>query len=442
MNLREYQLRAVESWVASGYKSIFAMATGTGKTATAMECMRLLHQKLRSEYKSLTVVVVCPLIHLIDQWAVYFEEAGWRVTKAYQSKAAWASEIIEQSKQSATTPGLKQAVIVTQATFTGGNFQQALNEIPGEILLVGDEVHNLGAKSVIGKLPLRAGYRLGLSATPSRWGDSTGTELLVQYFGEISYTLTISDAIALGALCEYKYFPRVTYLTFEETLEYVELTKALGQILKGRNFEELSDVEQEKAGKILRFRAAVIGMAREKMPQLLNDLKLNKNKPGQLIYCPEGSSAGVRFIDEFRNQLTSRGFFPAEIYDANTKKDHRRGILESFTRGELPYILSMRCLDEGVDIPSAEYAYFVSSSSNPRQFVQRRGRVLRQNGGKEMALIYDYFVVPNLLAVQEALDVEISIGKRELFRVLDFIDACSNKAEALLLIEPLRKFYE
>lgn len=442
MNLRDYQIAALTSWFDSDFRSIFAMATGTGKTRTAMACLDKLHNKLRSERTILTVVLVCPLIHLVDQWAEYFARSAWSVVRAFQSRASWEQELMAGAERAARLPGSKFAVIVTQATFSTPHFQRILESLPGEMALVGDEVHNLGSQSVLPKLPRRAKYRLGLSATPSRWGDPQGTEALTSYFGEVSYSFSISDAIQSGALCPYLYFPRVANLTFEETAGYIEITSSIGKILRGREFVELSDSEQERVGKLLRARAAIIGMASEKLPLLMEDLGGNVGKMGQLVYCPEGSDNGQRFIDTIQLEMYTRGYQSSAIYDSQTSHSERQAILASFSSGHTKHVLSMRCLDEGVDVPNAQIAYFMASSANPRQFIQRRGRVLRQNGGNKIAMIYDYFVLPNLQAAQQAIEVEQAIGRRELSRVRDFIDSCSNPAEALDLISPLRRFYE
>ncbi len=387
-------------------------------------------------------MLVCPLIHLVDQWSEYFRASSWPFVKAYQTRASWESELLVAAEKSARMPGSKLAVIVTQATFLTPHFQALLQGLPGEIAIVGDEVHNLGSQSVLPKLPTRAKYRLGLSATPGRWGDPQGTDALTSYFGPISYSVSISDAIKSGALCEYLYYPRVANLTFEETSGYIEITADIGKIMRGRDFAELSDVEQDKVGKLLRARAAIIGMASEKLPLLMTDLETNEGKMGQLVYCPEGSQNGVRFIDVIKVAMHERGHISSAIYDSTTKQSNRLAILASFSEGHTQHVLSMRCLDEGIDVPNAQIAYFMASSANPRQFIQRRGRVLRQNGGFKIASIFDYFVVPNLQASQQALEVEKAIGRRELARVMDFIESCANPEEALELIAPLRKFYE
>lgn len=445
MQLRNYQREAINSWVDNNRRSILAMATGTGKTLTAVTAIGELHRTLRNSGRSLTVIIICPFLNLVDQWAEYFEELGQLPIRAYESPQKWSKDLELSNMKVASLPGARQTIITTQATFISPAFQQTLLALSGELLIVGDEVHNLGSELTISKLPTRATYRLGLSATPTRWGDPVGTNRLLDYFGEISYTVTIKEAIELGALCEYRYYPRVAQMSFEETESYIEATIALARLLNGRSFQELSGDDATRAGALLRRRSAIVGYVTAKMESFEKDAKANVKTAGQLVYCAEGDSPlgnapkQIQYVSELLARIS--GNVPA-IYDANTPRGDREVYLRSFSEGSLQYLLSMRCLDEGVDVPNATTAYFLASSSNPRQFIQRRGRVLRQNGMDKTAVIYDYFAVPNVTASSSAIDIERNLGKKELDRVMDFIDSCSNAAEALEAIKPLRRFYE
>jgi superfamily II DNA or RNA helicase len=107
----------------------------------------------------------------------------------------------------------------------------------------------------------------------------------------------------------------------------------------------------------------------------------------------------------------------------------RDAVLDQFRKGQIHVIASMKCLDEGVDIPRAEHAIFCSSTGNPRQFIQRRGRILRKHPDKYNAVIHDLVVIPDLAishAGSETFGVEKKMVKTELERVMYFASLSMN----------------
>jgi superfamily II DNA or RNA helicase len=444
-SLRSYQVEAINSWKANDYVSMLEMATGTGKTITAIAAVAELAQGLSGSGLSVLVVVICPYLHLLDQWRTQLGNFGISSIDACETSKKWHSSLESELISSQSKKGKVVFAVTTQATFTSPPFQALLSSTSSEIVLVADEVHNLGSSRALRCLPKNARYRLGLSATPHRIRDQIGEEGLQSYFGAVSFRLNLKQAIKLGFLTPYKYLPRVVPLTDAETQDYADLTQELAGVLNGSSFEDLDSVRAKRAGAILRARASLIGDAQGKLKPFLKDFEENLEKSGQLIYCSEGAarnSSEGRQLERIQKQISSSPSVRSAIYDATVGRADRQILLNNFSKGSITHLLSMRCLDEGVDIPSAKIAYILASSSNPRQFIQRRGRVLRTAPGKESAIIYDYFVLPKMSGELSRLESENRIVSRELERTLEFIDACDNKAEALGAIEVLRGIYE
>lgn len=444
MELRPYQVDAISSWESNGFQGIWELATGTGKTFTAISATMRLYERLRSEGISLNVVVICPYINLVDQWGEAFRKIGWNPVMAYESRDSWTTSLHERQSWLALAPGSRSLTIATQTTFNLPEFQRQLKNFSGETLVIGDEVHNLGNARSFNNLPLKAKYRLGLSATPERYLDPEGTQRILDYFGDVIYRMELKEAILAGWLTPYRYLPRVVEMSSEETYFYIEISAKLAKVLAGRSLFDLPKSEAERAGKLIRLRSALIGGVSGKWEPFWEDLKSNQFKNSQLIYCAEGKSplgSQSRQIDDVKEGIEARGFGSAEIYDATVKRESRRQILNNFDEHKLKYILSMRCLDEGVDLPNANVGYFLASSSNPRQFVQRRGRLLRKFENKHESVIFDYFVVPKMSALGDNVGVEKSLGKREVNRSLQFIDACNNQTEAMDKIKNMGDFY-
>ncbi len=445
MELRNYQSEAISSWSKAQHLGIWEMATGTGKTFTAVSAILNLLGQLQKERESCLTLVVCPLLDLVDQWESQFTKFGFDVIHVAEGTSNWANDFARAIHDLSLVPGRQRVAIATIATFSSPKFQQALLGLNSELLFVADEVHNFGSSTVAPLLPKKARMRLGLSATPRRWNDDWGTIAISDYFGPVIFNFTIKDAIAAGALTEYLYFPRLTEMTSLESETYAEMTIRLAGILRGRSFQELDKVSAQKAGAILTSRAALLGAVTSKWRNLEADLTLNKGQAGQLVYTGVGSSPltpSSREIEITEDLMKKMALTSLARYESLTDRATRRRLLEEFRQGRLEYLLSMKCLDEGVDIPNAKFAYFVASSANPRQFIQRRGRVLRKAENKDNAQIYDYFMLPRAMSLTGiSLTLDRKIGARELARTLDFIDACSNKAEALESIRPLIEMY-
>ncbi|MFE6036087.1 DNA phosphorothioation system restriction enzyme [Streptomyces sp. NPDC056452] len=449
LQVREYQKRAVGNWFAEQGRGILRMATGTGKTLTALSAGAQVAKILHKAGEPLLTVVVAPYQHLVDQWAKDVEWFGVSPIRAYESTASWfgsASHLLDAMALGASHGGV---IITTNKTFGDVAFQKILSRFRGRLLLIADEAHNLGARHISSKLPDSAEFRLGLSATPERWFDDEGTAALTDYFGDVVFEMGIGEAIKAGALCRYTYMPVIVELDEEETELYVEITEKIARIFAAQEGSERAD-EDTVLGALLRKRSNLLGHARAKLPALKREIEKRGDDWYQLLYCAEGrhplsyedgAPEELAQIDLVLDLVGNRLRMPAARYTAETKRPERRQVLQRFADRELQVVASMRCLDEGVDVPAARTAYLLASSTNPRQFIQRRGRVLRQAPGKDMADIVDFIVVPPEGVAMIRDTTERSMVARELARVTEFAHLAENEAETLDILRPLRMRY-
>ncbi|WOX11426.1 DEAD/DEAH box helicase family protein [Streptomyces sp. N50] len=442
--LRRYQKEAVEAWLAARGLGIFQMATGTGKTITALAAVDQLGRQLRAVGSPLVTVIVVPLLGLADQWADELRDFGVTPIQCRDSWQGWEPDVRDALAALGSGEPQHLAILVTNATFATEGFQKILEKITVPLILVADEMHNLGSLKLQQSLPENAIFRLGLSATPDRYMDVEGTAALSEYFGDILVNLGIKEAIEIGALTPYRYFPVLVPLDDEESELYVDLTREIGRLIAKASSG--IDVE-DRLGQLLRKRANVLGHASGKISALRNELKARKDDPYQLIYCAEGGkptrdgASGARQIDEAMALSGSELGIPTHPYTAAEDTRTRREVLDDFSTGRnIRVLASMRCLDEGVDLPDARIAYMLASSSNPRQFIQRRGRVLRRAEGKRRADIIDFVAVPP--GSPELYELEKKLFRRELERCIEFAQYAENQGFALSCLRELRERYD
>ncbi|MFB7738492.1 DEAD/DEAH box helicase family protein [Streptomyces sp. NPDC056112] len=449
LTVRDYQKAAVQNWFAHRGRGMFRMATGTGKTLTALAAAAQLSSTLHKQGKTLLTVVVAPYQHLVDQWAKDISWFGITPIRAYESTSVWYQRASELQHALALGVARGGVIVTTNKTFGEASFQRLLDSYNGQLLLIADEAHNLGATRLRTALPVKAQFRLGLSATPERWFDEAGTEALTDYFGSIVFEMSIGEAIHRGALCRYTYTPVLIELDEEEAELYSLVTTKIAKLMAAHHATSNLD-EDSPLGALLRKRANILGHARAKLPALRHQLQQRLTASHQLIYCAEGRHplAYEHDTDE-PSQLEQVMFLagtdlrmPAARYTAQTKRTERQEVLRRFSSGtDLQAVASMRCLDEGVDVPAARIAYLLASSSNPRQFIQRRGRVLRKATGKDTADIIDFIVTPPDGASALQHETERRMLRGELARVEEFAHLADNEAHTLDALRPLRKRY-
>lgn len=438
IQLRPYQQQAVKNWFANQGRGTLKMATGSGKTITALAIVTELYQCIDLQ----ALIVVCPYRHLVAQWGRECEGFGLFPILAFESVRHWQQELSTQlyNIQAQKQPFL--CVITTNSTLLGDGFQSQLPYFPVKTLIVGDEAHNLGTAKLEDSLPAQVRLRLALSATPERFFDRTGTDAIFNYFGPvIPPELTLKDAINQGALVHYLYYPVLVHLTENEAYQYAKLTTRIGWALAAG--EKLED--NEKLTTLLIRRSRLIANAHHKLAQLRAIMQPRLHTSHTLFYCGDGAtetptSTSNRQIAAVTQLLGVELGYRVNTYTANTSLSQRETLRHQFEQGELQGLIAMRCLDEGVDIPAIQTAVILASSRNPRQFIQRRGRILRPHPHKKRATLFDMIVVPPPLD-RQTWDVERNLLRKELQRFVEFADLADNAGEARGQLLGLQKEY-
>jgi len=291
-------------------------------------------------------------------------------------------------------------------------------------------------------LPESIPMRLGLSATPQRFYDDEGSDALFEYFGDVVFEYSLQEAIRNGNLCEYYYIPHVVELTPDEEDEYLALSRKIARLVQ-RYGGDLSDAENNERTDLkfaLFERARLIGSAENKLERLTELIGEQSPVEHTLVYCGDGTVEGSvgdrteRHVDAALSALRKLGI-RARRFTADEDRAEREELLAAFDAGDVEALVAIRCLDEGVDVPATRTAYVLASSSNPRQFVQRRGRILRTHPGKHHAVIHDFIVAPpseirDATAGDERFKTERNLVRQELERVNLFGEAARNHPDA------------
>ena len=444
---REYQKEAYLAWVKNNYKGIFAMATGTGKTLTSLNCI-VEEFKKTGEY---SVIITVPTRTLVSQWE---QEAGkFNLTNIITSanNRNWDKDLnrILFNKQYGIGENNNYVFITTYATFNKVKCQKLIKKInSGNTTLIADEAHNLGAATSLRNLPNGIKRRIGLSATPERIYDDEGSVKLYEFFNSFppiyTYKFSMRQAIDEGFLTPYYYYPYFVNLDHDELEQYLEISR---QLL--RFFDFATGKFRDSATQLLIKRKRIVHKARNKktcLEQIFREVKLkNESLKYTFVYVPEGydrdnsedcdssiEEEDMRIINEYSKIINGFGY---KTYQFLGETKNRDKVLNQFKNGELEILTAMKALDEGVDIPITKNAIFCASTGNPRQFIQRRGRVLRTFKGKDHANIYDMVVVPSIdlmsNADSELKDMEVRIFKGELKRVANFLYSSENMMEVI-----------
>lgn len=415
-----HQSNALESWYANGRRGVLQHATGSGKTFTALLAIK---EYIRSGG---TALILVPSRLLLNQWA---DEIGEELPDADLLLVGAGNNQWRKPNRlrSFTDPDPElgsRITVATMQTASGDEFRQKIRD-GDHLLLIADEVHRIGSNKNSKALEIGSGARLGLSATPERFGDPEGTQKILSYFGPIlSPIFTLSDAIKAGRLVPYEYYPHLVNLTAEEAEDWRDLSDKIAKSL-ARSPEDASGnrLMSEQTRMLLIKRARIAKKASAKAP-LAKKVIQEHYKKGQswLIYCEDTQQ--LRTILE---DLEGAGFDAME-YHTQMNADPE-AVLTWFRRyGGI--LVSIGCLDEGVDIPTVSHALILASSQNPRQFIQRRGRVLRTAHNKELAYVHDALVMP--VHVDDE-PTQSALLKSELARAIEFAQSAFNKsAEATL----------
>lgn len=435
INLRDYQDDAIDSWFAHDCRGLFEMATGTGKTITSLSAFK----QLSSTKDKLVTVIACPQLHLIDQWIKDVENFHTgKILKASSKERKWKSKISALSRDFYMGLEDKVVIMTTHDTLASDFFVKKIKKIKSDKLLIVDEVHGIGSSQRINGLIEDYDYRLGLSATPKRWFDEEGTQVIYDYFGDVVFEFDIERALTeinpdtgKHYLTPYYYYPIIVDLTDEEYSEYRDLSQKIAQAIarKKNNNEKIS------LSALCNQRQKIINNAEEKYSAFKELLKEHEGIDKLIVYCSDRQIDRVQEILNEENVIPQHRFTHKES-SGKTKKElfsQRELILQNFEKGNYKALVAIKCLDEGVDVPVAENAIILSSTSNPREHVQRRGRILRNAPGKEYATIYDFLVFP-----KDGTEIGSKIMKKEIARYKEFAELAINSLDCL---EILDKYY-
>ena len=465
---RDYQMLAFENWKNNGQQGLFAMATGTGKTITSLNCLLEIYKR-NGYYKA---IILVPTITLVNQW----EKECWKfnfgnIIKVYSKNSEWRSKIellqVAEKYRKPHEPTQNFIIISTYASFARENVFSILNSFErAKVLLIADEAHNMGSPSILKRLgTINYLRRIGLSATPERQFDKDTNKKLYRFFGaeeKFTFEYSMEEAIQKGVLCRYYYYPHLVKLTDEEMANYVELSEKISKYFNYNSGE--FDKKDEILMGLLLARKRIIHKAANKLDAFKKIIgeryEKNGNLKYSLIYVPEGNKPDYfPEADLFdKTEQVADDAISDHLIDIYTEavmrvnkyitvrkfvsgQKERDEILTDFAKGKLQVLTSMKCLDEGVDVPRSELAIFCASTGNPRQFIQRRGRVLRKHPDKYMAEIHDLVVAPEVSATSASYKMEQSLLKGELMRVKNFSMLSENPSYSQMELKAVMEHY-
>lgn len=409
-----HQLNALAGWDVAGRRGIFEHATGSGKTYTALLAIK------RHLTEGRPAIVLVPSRLLLDQW---FEELraelpDTTILRAGAGHQSWKLRNRLRGMTGNEAGSGRRVVLATMATASSAQFRQNIRQ--GEhLLVVADEVHQIGSAENSNFLSIDAGSRLGLSATPTRYGDPAGTDGIFRYFGNIiPPPFTLADAIKAERLVPYEYYPHPVTFTAEEADAWKDISKTIKLEVARLGRDDAGQVRLTDRIKLLLIKRARIAKKAAKKIELARNILHTEYNEGEhwLIYCEDSDQ-----LTEVMTLLRAEGFNPIEYHSA--MRGDRKATMSWFKSFGGP-LVSIRCLDEGVDIPVVSHALILASSQNPRQFIQRRGRVLRKVPGKHLAVIHDAIVVPTNLDDEPE---QTSLLKAEMQRSIQFAHNALNK---------------
>lgn len=451
VKLYDYQIEAIKQWRNQSYVGIFDMATGTGKTLTGLGAIA----ELWSEKKRCAVIIVCPYQHLVDQWVEDIQRFNMKpiIGHSASRQKDWKRKLSDQILD--YNLGVIDFIcfVTTNATFKSDFVQKEIGEIKDSKLLLVDEAHNFGSTGALRTLNASYQYRLALSATLERHNDLEGTEALYNFFGEKCIEYGIDRAIREDKLTPYKYYPVVVTLQADEYEEYIALSKKISKAFSKDDKNNISDYVKM----LLIQRSRIIAGAKNKVTKLKELLATEGDHSHVLVYC------GATRIQK-KNEDSEDNFDERQIVEVSkmignelnitnahfTSKEsatEREVILEKFAKADpFKILVAIKCLDEGVNIPSIKKAYILASTTNPKEYIQRRGRVLRKYPGKVFAEIYDFVTLPRPLEEvyytgEEQSKFDLALVKRETLRIKEFMQISLNPSESEKLINEITQKY-
>lgn len=453
--LRDYQIEAIDNWKNNNYHGIFDMATGTGKTYTGLGAV----VKLFEDKEKLAIIIVCPYQHLVEQWVEDIELFNMKPIIGYSASRQknWKQRLEDDVFDFNLGIIRLFCFVTTNATYSSKFVTGIMDSLGKDTLLLVDEAHNFGSSNLRKRLYSQIEYRLALSATLERHGDEEGTEVLKMYFGKKCIEYDLKKAIDEGKLTPYYYYPVLTYLDEEELAEYKDLSYRVSKECHKDKHGKLQVTEKGKM--LLMQRARIVAGAKSKLDVLRDKMQDYKDDSHILVYCgatrvqtfefdeSEHDEDGERQIVAVSKILGNELGMKVTHFTSNESTQEREIIKRRFATTD-PYqaIVAIKCLDEGVNIPSIRTAFILASTTNPKEYIQRRGRVLRLAKDKPYAVIYDFVTLATPLDEVNVYGVDFNceraLAKRELARIKEFGEIAMNSRDSDELINDIACAYQ
>jgi superfamily II DNA or RNA helicase len=437
--IKQHQENALAAWGDAKFNGILAHATGSGKTVTAILGLCKMAEKAKT-----VAIIGVPYQSLADQWVDELTNFNITAIKCYESRNNWnlkAQQAISKHKIRNPNESYLVTLVVVNKTLKSDAFKEVISEVsPDELIFIGDECHRYCSIDGTKDLP-NATYRLGLSATPFGNEEHSAAENseLRSYFGDVCNEFSIRDALDLDILCQYKYLPISVHLTDEEYEEYKDHA---GKLYLGSSDSSKQEINMAAVSGMAR----ALGSAENKFRAFERHIKSHGLSGRTIVFCGDGSTE----LDSDSNELNANELKDKEIayeilrennirtsfFTCNENSKRRKEILNDFSNSDIRCLISIRVLDEGIDVPEVENAFLLASSRNRRQFVQRRGRILRKSENKKFANLYDFVCLP------PPGETKSSIVDKELERVVEMAQDCDNKSENIAFIKTLISSYD
>ncbi|OUS29152.1 hypothetical protein A9Q98_06310 [Thalassotalea sp. 42_200_T64] len=444
-SIYDHQRAALASWKSNSFKGILKLATGSGKTITSIYGAVKIFEAKKQKQQTLFLIVAVPYVELAIQWIENLRLFGINAHECFDSKNSWAESFENQVNYFNAGVSDFCAVVVVNRTLTSPLFQSLIDTIDNSsLMIIGDECHNHGSKNVNAALP-NAYYRMGLSATPFRSDDdeidspfpNDAKERLLAYYGDIVATYGLDDAIHDGVLTPYEYHIVPVYLSAEEQEGYEELSSRITKLMLKQQGSGLNQQDRENLTRYCGQRSRLLGSAQNKLKKLeeITASISDEDKSHTLFYAGEGKPYGetaeedIKVIDQVSKVLNKNGWKTSQ-FTGDVSRNERKFLMSAFKDKTIDALVAMKVLDEGIDVPACQTAYILASTKNPRQYVQRRGRILRKSENKHLSTIFDFVVLPTN---ESSASKKLKLSEAE--RINDFALLAVNKLEIELLIE-------
>ncbi|RWQ12704.1 DEAD/DEAH box helicase family protein [Mesorhizobium sp.] len=427
--MREHQLEALRAWSGNGYNGILELATGSGKTVTAIYAAT----KTAEANEGIALIVAVPYQDLAEQWCEELRQFNIQAVRCYGSRAEWEPNVRAYLQRNRGQQSEFIAVVVVNKTLKTDHFQAFASRLDSQrLFFIGDECHHHGSSGYVGKLLPGAKFRIGLSATPFHYLDDAANQRLRDIYDKPVFQYTLAEAVSDQVLTPYEYIPIPVELTSYEAKEYSYLSDQIARAFSAAR-NDMGGSMGLKLKSLLMRRARLIGAAENKLVELGKLLSQRKVEPYSLFYCSDGRTVsdddddvnyqGGPLADVKQRHAVAQALIKLGVrvspFTSDEHRWQRREILRQFKDGETEALVAIRCLDEGIDVPACRTAYLIASSRNPRQFIQRRGRILRRSEGKDRATIFDFVVVLPEGNLPDQ-DMAVDFLRNELGRVADF----------------------